>query len=99
MTNINPRPVFIPTPGTPTAAQPPTHTVGGFGVWLNHRTLAQVRAEEERVALQLQRRAQDKAARAERRERLGKLCGTCRGKSIAWKVGHCPGCDNSGQRR
>lgn len=67
-------------------------------VWDGGKTLGQLRRESERAELQHQRILADRAKRAERRERLGKLCGTCRGKSVEWKVGHCPACNNTGQR-
>lgn len=50
--NINPNPRFVPTLGTPRAAAPPTHFLGdgGFGVWLNHRSMADVIWREDQLS-------------------------------------------------
>ena len=53
MSNISPNPRFVPTPGKPTAA-PPMDLFGPIGrrwcYYANHRTMAQVMADEERQA-------------------------------------------------
>lgn len=40
----------------PRPAPPFTHTVGGFGVWLNHRTLAEVEADRRAALLEAHKR-------------------------------------------
>jgi hypothetical protein len=91
VSNINPNPRFVPTPGTPTAAAPPTHAVGGFGVWINHRSMEVVMLAELEDARRAVAREKKAIRQAYKHPPLGP-CWGCIDRSVCPFPNDCPRC-------
>lgn len=82
MGNINPRPVFVPAPGTPTPCKKAETRWGSFYGYSSHRTMAEVMAEEATKRLQ------------PRGGRFGRFkhCWGCVARSVCPWPNECPRC-------